>query len=251
MLMPAIPKADLIEIFSSIQGEGLLVGCRQIFLRLPDCNLNCRYCDTDFKRTPSCQVEKNPGTGQMEEWTNPIALDRVLDLITDWEKQLHGAHHSISITGGEPLLHEQLLSAWLPELSEILPTYLETNGTLPDQLERLIDDLDWVAMDIKLHSQTGERSDWETHRRFLEIARKANCYVKLVVGEETPDLELQLAADLVNSVGKTIPIIIQPVTLKDRIAVSTGRLLQMQSIISELHHDVRVIPQTHRFMGVL
>jgi 7-carboxy-7-deazaguanine synthase len=249
--MPVIPKADIIEIFSSIQGEGLLVGYRQIFLRFPECNLNCRYCDTDFKRTMSCQVEKNPGTARMANWDNPIELEQVLKLLASGEKQLPGAHHSISITGGEPLLHEQLLSAWLPELSEILPIHLETNGTLPDQLERLIDDLDWVAMDIKLHSQTGERTDWETHRRFLDIARVTNCYVKLVIGEETPDLELQLAADLVNSVERAIPIILQPVTLKDRVALPTERLLQMQGVISELHHDVRVIPQTHRFMGVL
>lgn len=251
MPMPATHKADLIEIFSSIQGEGLLVGYRQMFLRFPECNLTCRYCDTNFKRTANCQVETSPGSACMSDWINPVELRNVLRLFTDWVRQLPGAHHSISITGGEPLLHEQVLSDWLPELSEILPTHLETNGTLPDQLERLIDYLDWVSMDIKLHSQTGERTDWENHRRFLDIARRANCYVKLVVGEETPNLELQLAADLVNSVEKDIPIILQPVTFKDKVALSTGRLLQMHSVISELHHDVRVIPQTHRFMGVL
>ena len=36
------------EIFTSIQGEGLYVGEKQIFVRFCKCNLACRYCDTDF-----------------------------------------------------------------------------------------------------------------------------------------------------------------------------------------------------------
>ncbi len=251
MHTPVIPKADLVEIFSSVQGEGVLVGCRQFFLRLPDCNLNCRYCDTDFSRTPTCQVERVPGTGELSAITNPLELDTVKELLCDWKKQLPRAHHSISITGGEPLLHDELLACWLPELKKILPVYLETNGTLPDQLELLIQDVDWVSMDIKLHSQTGLRTEWNIHRRFLDIARRAHCYVKIVVGNETPDLELQLTADLVSGVSRQIPIVLQPVTKDNRITISNERLLKMQALMAEIHPNIRIIPQTHRFMGVM
>ena len=75
--MPAIPKADLVEIFSSVQGEGLLVGVRQIFLRFPDCNLACRYCDTDFARSPECRIENSPGCGEMTGVPNPVTLETV------------------------------------------------------------------------------------------------------------------------------------------------------------------------------
>lgn len=122
---------------------------------------------------------------------------------------------------------------------------------LPDQLEPLVQYFDWISMDIKLHSQTGERTEWDTHRQFLEIAKQTDCYVKLVVGDNTPDLELQLAADLVSTISKKIPIVLQPVTVEGQIKVSTKRLLQMQALVADTNSQVRVIPQTHRFMGVL
>ncbi len=251
MPMQPIPKTDLVEIFSSVQGEGVLVGYRQIFVRFPGCNLNCRYCDTDFSKSESCQIEEIPGSGELKDLKNPVDFNEVKNLLHAWDTALPGAHHSISLTGGEPLIHSELLATWLPELKDIYPIYLETNGTLPDQLETLIDDIDWVSMDIKLHSQTGLRTDWETHRLFLQIANQTNCYVKLVVGDDTPDLELQLAADLVSGVSTKVPIILQPVTLDNKINISTKRLLQMQALIAEIQPGVRVIPQTHRFLGVL
>lgn len=249
--MQVTPKTDLIEIFSSIQGEGLLVGCRQVFIRFPGCNLDCHYCDTDFALTPVCKVEERPGSSQMVDWDNPVSIGQVQALIQKWKTDFPGAHHSISVTGGEPLVHAELLSQWLPQLSKELPIYLETNGTLPDQLESVIDHINWISMDVKLHSLSGERTDWDSHRRFLQIADRVQSYVKVVVGEETPDLELQLAGDLVEGIAKHIPLIIQPVTINNKVAVSTERLLHMQSVVADTHRNVRVIPQTHTFLGLL
>ena len=42
-------KVDIKEIFESIQGEGPYIGVNQLFIRFSDCNLHCKYCDTDFK----------------------------------------------------------------------------------------------------------------------------------------------------------------------------------------------------------
>ncbi|MBN1405468.1 MAG: 7-carboxy-7-deazaguanine synthase QueE, partial [Candidatus Omnitrophica bacterium] len=44
--------ANVLEIFSSIQGEGIYVGERQIFIRFAGCNLNCVYCDTKNNKKP-------------------------------------------------------------------------------------------------------------------------------------------------------------------------------------------------------
>lgn len=249
--MPATPRTDLIEVFSSLQGEGLLLGRRQIFIRFPGCNLNCAYCDTDHEASAACRVEVEPGSNVLAEWPNPVGLETLLSQIVNWKNSFPGAHHSISLTGGEPLIHWDLLLHWAPELRKELPLFLETNGTLPDKLMPLIPHLDWISMDIKLHSLTGERTDWVAHRRFLELAARTECLVKIIIGEETPDLELQLAADLVTGVDAKIPLILQPVTRNAGIALPAHQLLRMQALVIDIHPNVRVIPQTHRFMNLM
>ena len=246
--MQAIPKADLVEVFSSLQGEGVLTGARQVFLRFPDCNLDCNYCDTDFALKDGCRVEEVPASGILSEWKNPIGIERISTLIQHWQADYPRAHHSLSLTGGEPLLHTELLECWLPQLKGLLPLYLETNGTLPEQLKRIVEHLAWVSMDIKLHSLSGERTDWATHRKFLETAIQTQVFVKLVVSEETPDLELQLAGDLVAGISNKIPLILQPLTIANKPAVSSRHLLHMQAVAADAHRNVRVIPQTHIFM---
>lgn len=251
MPMPATPAADLSEIFSSLQGEGDLVGYRQVFLRLTGCNLSCAYCDTDFAATPVCRVEEVPGSGQLVEYANPLRIEQVVALLQRWTQRYPGAHHSVSITGGEPLLHADLLRHWLPHIRALLPVSLETNGTLPAALQAVIGMIDRVAMDIKLPSQTGAATDWSVQRDFLRIARRVACSVKLVVGEDSTAAELLQAAGLVADAGAAIPIILQPVTRQHKVAVSTARLLEFQALVAARHPNTRVIPQTHIFMGVM
>ena len=104
--------AKINEIFDSIQGEGPYIGYRQIFIRFCGCNMDCAYCDTDFKTgadyTPEQLVKK---------------LD-TFDL---------NAIHSISLTGGEPLIHLEFLKDFLPLVDKKI--YLETNGTMPQALK--------------------------------------------------------------------------------------------------------------------
>jgi len=245
-------SAPLIEIFSSLQGEGVLAGYRQIFIRLPGCNLDCAYCDTNIEAPSVCRVETSPGSGQFQEIPQPVSLQTVLDIVHRWCKELPDAHHSISITGGEPLLHADLLAQWLPELNILLPIHLETNGTLPDAVSRLIQNLDFICMDIKLPSSAATPELWDQHRRFLEAARERDVSVKVVVGELTVDQELVAACKLVAKIDDEIPFIIQPVTGRDgRVVVPSQRLLRLQALASRQLYDVRVLPQMHRFMEVL
>jgi 7-carboxy-7-deazaguanine synthase len=243
----------MVECFSSVQGEGVLVGLRQAFLRFSGCNLSCSFCDTPgMTVTPEeCLLELTPGRRDFFGVPNPVGCDRIVSLIESWTSGWPGIHHSISVTGGEPLLHGAHLLEWLPKLRALLPIHLETNGTLPEALAPLMPHLDYIGMDIKLPSASGCRDLWQAHRAFLEIAAQKNVYVKLVIDKSTEDWEIERSCALIADIDCNIPLILQPMTLADgTIAISPLRTLEFQELAAGLR-EVRVIPQTHKFMGQL
>ena len=82
------------EIFTSIQGEGPYIGYKQVFVRFCNCNLKCNYCDTEF--TPD---------GYFEDFSPKELVEYIKRFET---------FHSISLTGGEPLLSVDFLKEFLP-----------------------------------------------------------------------------------------------------------------------------------------
>ena len=236
------------EIFSSIQGEGPYVGVRQIFLRLPNCNLSCPYCDTLTSKQPQLRIELESGTQQFKQLDNPVALDKLLGFLETYDFALH---HSLSLTGGEPLLWTNELKVLLPLLREKgITIYLETNGTLPEPLLQVLPWIDIISMDIKLPYDN--QSFWNVHETFLRYSLQKDVFVKLVVQEDTSLLNLQIARDLIVSVHPLIPTILQPVTPTHGImAPKPIQLLEWQRFFLEKLGNVRVIPQTHVFMGQL
>ena len=249
-------SSELVEIFSSIQGEGLLVGLRQVFVRFYACNLSCEYCDTGISeliQPPEfCMMEKTPGRRNFSKVKNPLALSRLLALLHKWQREWPGIHHSISITGGEPLLYCEILRQWLPELNSILPVYLETNGILYNALPLVINNVDYISMDIKLPSTTGHDSFWEDHRLFLQIAAQKNLVVKIVIGSETQDWEIIKSCEIIASVDNNIPLIMQPLTMQDgKPGIPSLKSLELQEIACRYLKEIRIIPQTHKFLGHL
>jgi organic radical activating enzyme len=180
-----------------------------------------------------------------------VSLEILHGILSQWHRNVPGMHHSLSLTGGEPLAQVEALQLWLPQLRELLPVYLETNGTLPAALEKIICDIDYVSMDFKLESLSGAQTPWDEHREFLRIAAKREGFVKVVVGEQTPVSELVQAAGLIHEIAPQMPLIIQPLTEQGRCAVRGTVLLQLQQEVSRIHSPVRVIPQTHRFIDVV
>lgn len=245
--------AELVEVFSSIQGEGLLLGCRQVFIRFLGCNLDCAYCDTNVGvAVDSCRMEMTPGRLDFQTLANPVDMMKVIALLERWQRGWPNVHHSISLTGGEPLLHVDLLHAWLPRLRAQLPIYLETNGVLPAALAKVVKEIDFISMDIKLPSTTGENSLWESHQEFLDVAAESDLSVKVVVNASTEHWEIERAAKMIAAVDADIPLIIQPETAADlSILITPHALMELQEITAAILSDVRIIPQTHRFIGLL
>jgi len=244
--------ADIEEIFSSVQGEGLLVGLRQIFLRFHACNLECSYCDTQNGCPEFCAVEATAGRRDFVQVKNPMTPEQVIAVIDTLLKACPGVHHSISLTGGEPLLHYETLLDWLPALRSRLPLYLETNGVLHTALRSLIHFIDYISMDIKIPSTSGHSELWECHLKFLKIAIQKNVYVKSVIGNSTERWEIVKACEVISSVDRNIPFVLQPVTLKNgKVGIEPLKALELQETASAYLSQVRIIPQTHKFVGQL
>ncbi len=231
-------KTSISEIFSSIQGEGKYVGCRQMFIRFVGCNLSCRYCDTEHQQVPIyCDAEDGA-------LNNPIAVE---DLVAYLQPALTKIpHHSISLTGGEPLLYADFIRELIAQLP--FTYFLETNGTMPEKLRKIIDKIDIISMDIKMPDSIGQ-DYWSEHQRFLEIAKRKDVYTKVVIAAETPLADFEKALDMVASVDKNILFVVQPMTpLGGYHAPSPEQISRWQEIALQKLCDVRVIPQTHKFI---
>ena len=240
-------KENLIEIFSSIQGEGKYVGCRQVFVRLEGCNLDCSYCDTENApgSHPQFEVEIYAGSREFAKLPNPRSAEQVAMEINRLCKEV--PHQAVSFTGGEPLLHADFIREVAKEVE--VPVFLETNGTLYKQLESIIDITDIISMDIKLPSIVSQ-PQWEAHRKFIEIAKEKDLYIKLVVADETTEDEFRKAIDLVAETAPETLFIIQPVTPYGGCkAASPEKILICQNYALTKLKDVRVIPQTHKMIG--
>jgi len=251
-----VNSAYLTEIFASFQGEGIYAGERQVFLRFAGCNVACSYCDSPqaLELPKIVKYEALAGAKKSELIPNPLEVSKLIELILALNKP-QGINHSISLTGGEPLLQVEFLKLFLPELkkSTNLPIYLETNGTLPEYLSEVIDLIDIIAMDLKLPSATGASPQWKEHKKFLEIAYMKELFVKAVFTKETNIMEIDEAAGIVAGIDEKIPFVLQPVTPHGKISHRPGveQMFAFHAIAKKKLSRVRVIPQMHKILGLL
>lgn len=221
-------KGKIAEVFDSIQGEGLYLGEEQVFVRFFGCNLKCRFCDTKIDSF----LEYDP-----EELFNELKMYR-------------RDYHSISFTGGEPLLQKDFLKEILKlTYKDNLKNYLETNGTLPEALKDVIEYVHIVAMDFKLPSSTGLNDFWDAHRLFLEIASKKDVFIKTVISESTKEEDLIEGLKLINKVAKYSVLILQPDSGVDNVALNK-KLEGFKDICRREAIVTCVIPQVHKIVGV-
>jgi len=250
------------EVFSAIQGEAALVGTRQVFLRMTGCNIRCAYCDQPEaleKRPGPCRIERTPGRRNWDRVESPLAIESVVDAVDRLWRAM--PHHSVSVTGGEPLMQSKRLAGLFPMLAELgMPLMAETNGTLVHGLEELIGWLTYVSMDVKLPSVDGERVDPSLQQRFLDVALRAgvDTWVKIVVGAHTDTDELSKAVAMVAEAAGRTPgaepvIYLQPVTPFAAVtrAPTPDDVLTLQELALWRYPHVRVVPQTHKAIGQL
>jgi organic radical activating enzyme len=221
-------KGRISEVFDSIQGEGLYLGERQVFVRFFGCNLSCRYCDTKL----SSFMEYEPQ-----------------ELYREIKMYLKG-HHSVSFTGGEPLLQKDFLREVLRLThKDKIRNYLETNGTLPEALKDVIDYVHIVAMDLKLPSSTGLGSFYDVHRSFLNIASQKEVFIKVVVCECTEEGDFVDGLRMISSAARGTILILQPESGVQSDALE-NKLEAFKAMCKRERITTCVIPQVHKIAGV-
>jgi len=115
------------EIFGSIDGEGIRTGELATFIRLAGCNLRCRYCDTTYS-LKACDGVK---TG--------------IDDIIDKCKEI--GYKNITLTGGEPLLQNNVYILIDKLIKNSFKVNIETSGSI--DISKLLDTSVIITLDYK------------------------------------------------------------------------------------------------------
>lgn len=103
----------VVEIFDSIDGEGIRAGKTATFIRLAGCNLRCSYCDTLyalFNEAKPCEYTE-------------MSIDEIL-------LKVNKTYKRVTLTGGEPLLHAKSVDLVKRLLENGVEVNIETNGAV-------------------------------------------------------------------------------------------------------------------------
>jgi 7-carboxy-7-deazaguanine synthase len=147
------------EIFRSIQGESSYAGLPCTFIRLTGCNLRCTYCDTVY------------AFYEGKEMT-------IEDILAELDRVNAKKSHHIEITGGEPLLQEEVLPLSKTLLDLGHRVLVETNGSI--DIDR-VDRRSVVIMDIKTPgSSMADKNDFDNIHRLTSKDE-----VKFIISDRT------------------------------------------------------------------
>ncbi|MBA3721164.1 MAG: radical SAM protein [Parachlamydiaceae bacterium] len=173
---------NIIEIFSSVQGETSFSGLPTVFVRLAACNLRCTWCDTTYS------------FGKGTPWT----IDNILN---DVEKK---GQQYVCVTGGEPLLQENVYPFLTSLCDRNLTVTLETGGSLPTSK---VDPRVHVILDIKCpKSGMSDKNHWEN----IERLRSKDEVKFVIVDEEDYNYAKKICAKY-NLFSKVKEILFSPV----------------------------------------
>jgi 7-carboxy-7-deazaguanine synthase len=160
------------EIFYSIQGEGAWSGIPNIFIRTTGCNLRCSYCDTKYAYYEGEEIK----------------IDDIIEKI----KKYRCKH--ICITGGEPLLQENIYDLINRLIKKNYYICIETNGSIDiNRLSKIRNLL--ISLDIKCPSSKMKEKNILNNINYLKKTdqlkfiikdEKDYLYAKKIIEEKKP-----------------------------------------------------------------
>ena len=234
-------KTRLFEIFTSIEGEGILYGTKTLFVRLAGCPYSCFYCDT---------LDALPLDSGKE-----YSITEACDLI---DTNLQDNTFKVNFTGGEPLIQHEAVSELAKHVkSKGIPTYLESACFDSKKFLHVLPSIDFVKIEFK--TVDSKFIDTKHHPNLvkntldcLEASINANkiTYIKIVVSSNT---EFNSFSELVGKIfkiasKKTISgFIIQPTTNVSEPTLE--KLMEFYDVVYPYYDQVRIIPQLQKIIN--
>lgn len=153
----------VIELFLSVNGEGLKSGELATFVRFAGCNLRCPYCDTKYSYENPKYIE--------------MSIDEIISKIESFKA------YNVTLTGGEPLIQKNI-DILIKKLSDKgYRVELETNGSV--DISKYVG-LKGVAFTLDYKGPTSLMEDKMLLDNYKYLTK--NDVVKFVCGS-TKDLE--------------------------------------------------------------
>jgi 7-carboxy-7-deazaguanine synthase len=192
------------EIFKSVQGESSYSGLPCIFIRLTGCNLRCVYCDTEYAFYEG----------------KDMSVDEVLNVIAPYKIKL------VEVTGGEPLLQEEVYPLMEKLLENGYQVLIETGGSLPiskvpkavvkimdikcpgsgEESKNNLDNLNHLTSNDEVKFVILDRHDYEWSREFLR-QYSSHLKAKAILSPVYEKLEIKNLAEWV--LNDNLPVRIQ------------------------------------------
>ena len=234
-------KVRIFEVFTSVEGEGILYGTKTLFVRLAGCPFGCFYCDT---------LEALPADSGTE-----YSLEDAMALVDD---SLQKNTFKVNFTGGDPLMqHEAVAEMARHVQSRGVATYLESSCFDSERFAHVLPHLDYAKIEFKTPDSEfvdpGGHS--AAHLSALECLRKAGragttTYVKVVVSRRTSSQYVGALADEVFGAvpeGVISGFVIQPTYGIEE--PSLEALMEMYDAVYPVYDGVRIVPQMHKYIG--
>jgi 7-carboxy-7-deazaguanine synthase len=186
------------EIFKSIQGEGTRAGLPCIFVRLTGCNLRCTWCDTAYAFHGGKKMSVQEVAARVDELSGRGA-----------DGNLAATTPLVELTGGEPLLQEEIYSLAENLLAAGYTVMMETSGEryvgrLPSEVIKIVDvkcpdsgepdtfemrNLEAMGKQDEVKFVISTRRDYEFARSFIAQHHLAECVKQVLFSPvfEGPD----------------------------------------------------------------
>ncbi|MFL6487077.1 MAG: 7-carboxy-7-deazaguanine synthase QueE [Nitrososphaera sp.] len=239
--MPGTITTKVNEIFTSIEGEGILFGTKTMFVRLAGCPFKCHWCDTPYALPMDSGVD--------------YSIEEVKRIIS---KNLQPNTYKINFTGGEPLVqYEAVIELAKFASQKGLRVYLESSCYDAKRFAKVLPYINICKVEIKLRdSKIVDENQYsnllKNEHECLRHAINSNktTYIKVVVTNSSNLIEFK---DIVREVfnvaqpSELAGFIIQPSYTVDEPTLDV--LFGFYDAVYPIYDQVRVIPQLHKIIG--